>query len=326
MKRRLIAVGAGALVLVLLLFAIRGCLDARKERAYENYLRDLSALVTNSNQLSSDFFARLNDPGETSRIEFQSQLGSSRGTSEDLLRRAEGLDHPDEVADPQADLELAFELRRDGMSTIVEEMPTALGNEGRAQAIEQIISGMREFLASDVLYSRAKAGIEEVLAEEGLSGDVPESVFLKTTNPWLDTVQLTAVLSQVAGNTGAAGDAVRGTELSSTVLRPGNVPLTPDTTNTLSEVPGEIEIAVLNGGEVAERDVAVSFELLGATEPVGGQGTIPRIPPATTRSTVLTLEGEIPTGEQLTMTVTILPVPGEDIVDNNEAIYQLQVE
>ena len=51
MRRRLFALVIGAVVLVLLLFAIRGCLDARKERSFENYLRDLSALVSTSNQL-----------------------------------------------------------------------------------------------------------------------------------------------------------------------------------------------------------------------------------------------------------------------------------
>ena len=37
---------------------------------------------------------------------------------------------------------------------------------------------MRQFLASDVLYARAKTEIEEVLAEEELPGEVPSSTFL----------------------------------------------------------------------------------------------------------------------------------------------------
>src|SRR5688500_16195019 len=151
-KRRLIAFAIGAGVVVLLLFAIRGCLDARKERNFENYLRDLSALVTTSNQLSSEFFNRLSDPGEASETQFTDQLGSSRGTGEDLLRRAEGLDSPDELNQAQEDLVLAFELRRDGLSSIVEQIPVALGNEDRQDAFTQIAADMRQFLASDVLY------------------------------------------------------------------------------------------------------------------------------------------------------------------------------
>jgi hypothetical protein len=326
LRRRLIALVIGAVVVVLLLFAIRGCLDARKERNYENYLRDLSALVTNSNQLSADFFNRLQDPGDLSVQQFVDQIGSSRGTGEDLLRRAEGLDAPGELDDAQADLVLAFELRRDGLASIAEELPTALGDEGRPEATDQIALDMRQFLASDVLYARAKSEIERVLEEEELPGEVPTSVFLTTTDPWLDELQLSAKLALVAGTTGAAGTTDRGTELSSTVLKPGNVPLVVDTLNTLGAAPTSIEISVLNGGTADEVDVPVAYELLGSTDTIEGQGTIARIKAASTASTVLSVEGEIPTGEELTLTVTVFPVPGETLVDNNEATYQVIFE
>jgi hypothetical protein len=312
-------------VIVLLLFAVRGCLDARKERNYENYLRDLSALVTNANQLSADFFNRLTDPGDLSEIQLTDQLNSSRGTGEDLLRRAEGLDAPGELGEAQEDLVLAFELRRDGLASIAEAVPATFGDEGRAEAIDQITADMRQFLASDVLYARAKETIEEVLAEEDLPGEVSDSVFLPGTDPWLDELQLAARLALVAGSTGAA-DTDRGTELSSTVVRPGNVPLVADTLNTLGAAPASIEIAVLNGGSADEVDVPVTYELVGSTETVEGEGTIPRINGGETASTALTVDGEIPTGEELTLHVTVFPVPGETIVDNNEATYQVVVE
>ena len=325
LKRRLIGLGAAILLIVLVGFAIRGCLDARKERSYENYLRDLSALVSTSNQLAGEFFDRLRNPGDN-EPQFRDQVASSRGTGEDLFRRAQGLDTPGELSEAQEDLNLAFELRRDGLASISEQIPAALGNKGRLDALQQIVRDMRQFLASDVLYARAKETIERVLAEQELSGEVPASVFLPQTDPWLDEVQLAAVLSQVAANTGAAGDDVRGTELSSAVLKPGGVPLTADTTNTLGQAPTMIEISVLNGGAVNESGIAVAFQLVGGVDTIQGQTTIPRIPAGTTKSAELAIEGEIPTGEELTLTVTALPVPGETIVDNNEAIYQVLVE
>ena len=313
-------------MVVLLLFAIRGCLDARKERSFENYLRDLEALVSTSNQLSAEFFQRLEDPGDASKLEFEDQLGSSRGTGEDLLRRAQGLDTPGDLSEAQEDLILAFELRRDGLNSIVEQIPTALGEEGRAAALQQIAADMRQFLASDVLYARARAGIEEVLAAEELPGEVPQSIFLTDTELWLDDLAVAAELAQVAGTTGAAGGADRGTELSSAVLRPGNVPLAADTSNTLGQPPTQIEIAVLNGGLVNEVEVPVRFELLGSTDTIEGEGTIPEIKAGETEATALAIDGEIPTGEELTLTVTVFPVPGESIIDNNEATYQLLIE
>ena len=60
--RRVIALGVGVLILILLLLGVRGCLNARKERGFENYVSDLDGIVDQSNQLSQEFFGRLEDP------------------------------------------------------------------------------------------------------------------------------------------------------------------------------------------------------------------------------------------------------------------------
>lgn len=324
-KRRLIAFGIGVVVVVLLLLGVRSCLDARKERSFENYLRDLESLVTTSSQLSDEFFQRFRDPGGASELEFQAQLGSSRGTSEDLLNRVEGLDTPDELSTAQTDLELAFELRRDGVTSVVEQTEVALGEEGSREATSQIATDMRLFLASDVLYARAAEEIMSVLEEQELGGDVPSSSFLpEPIEPWLDDLEIDYLLAQVAGETGAAGGATRGTEISTVTLRPGNIPLTTDTLNTAGEVPTKIEIGVLNGGTTDETDVVVKFELLGSTEPVEGETSIPRINPGSEGAAVIRITGEIPVEDELTLIVTVFPVAGESIVDNNEFAYQVR--
>ncbi|MDQ3758924.1 MAG: hypothetical protein M3331_03135, partial [Actinomycetota bacterium] len=132
------------------------------------------------------------------------------------------------------------------------------------------------------------------------------------------------MLAQVAGETGAAGDATRGTEISSVTVRPGNIALTPDTLNTASQTPTKIEVGVLNGGTSDETDVVVSYELLGSTEPVEGEMAIPRINPAEEGTAVLPVAGEIPQDDDLTLIVTVFPVAGESIVDNNELAYQIR--
>jgi hypothetical protein len=165
----------------------------------------------------------------------------------------------------------------------------------------------------------------EVLAEEELEGEVPSSNFLpEPIEPWLDDLEISRLLAQVAGETGASGGGTRGTELSTVTLRPGNIPLTPDTPNTAGQVPSEIEVGVLNGGTTEETDVVVSFELLGSTEPVEGESTIPRINPGEEGTAVIDVQGEIPEDDDLTLIVTVFPVPGESIVDNNELAYQVR--
>ena len=327
LKRRLIALVAGVLVLVLLLFGFRACLDARKARSYEDYLRDVESLATDSEQLAADFFQRFRDPGELSKLEFQAQLGSARGSAESLLERAEGLDNPDEVADAQEDLEMAFELRRDGVASVVEQTEIALGRRGSIDAVRQIATDMRQFLASDVLYDRAAAEIERVLAEEELPGRVPESQFLpEPIAPWLDDLELASLLASVAAQTTGAGDASRGTEISSTALRPGNTILNAEGVNTINRVPEEVEVTILNGGVEDERDLTVSVELLGGADTVAGEATIPRVGPGQTSSVLVPIEGEIPAGLELTLVVTVLPVPGETVIDNNESTYTVTLE
>jgi len=314
----------GIAVVVLLLFAIRGCLDARKERSYEKYLSDLDSLVANSSQLSTQFFDQFQDPGDADELEFQARLGAARGTSEDLLNRVQGLDTPGELSEAQADLELAFELRRDGVTSVVEQTEIALGEKGATDATAQIATDMRQFLASDVLYARAKAEIEDTLEEEGLGGDVPTSNFLpEPIELWLNRLEIDRLLSQVAGETGAAGDSTRGTEISSVVVRPGNIALTTGSLNSVPQVPNEVEVAVLNGGTGDEPDVQVAVEILGSTEPIESETSIDRINPGSEASAVVPIEGEIPEGDELTMIVTVFPVPGETIIDNNEFTYQV---
>ena len=87
------------------------------------------------------------------------------------------------------------------------------------------------------------------------------------------------------------------------------MPLTPDTLNTLGQTPAQIEISVLNGGTANEVEVPVRFELLGSTETVEGQETIPQIRAGQRREPRVRVEGEIPTGDELTLTVTVSRCP-----------------
>ena len=88
MLRRLGAVAVGILILILLVLGIRGCLNARKERAFENYARDLSTVSQESQQLSEEFFNRFEDPGNLTALNFETEIRSDRS-------QADGLDASD---------------------------------------------------------------------------------------------------------------------------------------------------------------------------------------------------------------------------------------
>jgi hypothetical protein len=333
--RRFMALGVGVLILILLLLGIRGCLDARKERGFENYVRDLDAVVVESNQLSDTFFGRLQggqdaqgggQGGGGSDLELQAQIGGDRNTAEGLLERVEGLDTPGELEGAQDELVQAFELRRDGLAGIADQIPTALGTEGQNEAMEAIANDMKEFLASDVLYARARADIQRVLQEEEITGEVQASVFLPDpVEEWLDPVQLTTVI------TGAAAEEIDcqvcGTELLSTTLNPGEVVLTPDSLNTVTlEGAPEIDVEVQNGGDSEINGLVVNFELTGGAEPIQGETTIDRIASGGVETATLAFESEPETGVELSLEVNVVPVPGETLTDNNTSIYPIIFE
>ena len=314
-KRRALAFVIGVGVIVLLLLAVRGCLDARKERAYENYLRDLDSLVTTSSQLSDDFFQRFRDPGGPSQLEFQAQLGSSRGTSEDLLNRVQGLDAPDELSAAQADLELAFELRRDGVSSVVEQTEAALGDEGSHDATRQIATDMRQFLASDVLYARAQRRSTTCSRKKFDRRGAGVRLLARADRALARRSRDRDLLSQVAGETGQRATRHEAPSLSVTVRR-GNVPLTPETLNTARPGPDR------DRGRRPERRHdrrdrrIVAFELLGSTDRSRARRPSAGSAPHRGGTAAIPVNGEIPEGDDLTLIVTVYLGPGR--IDRRE--------
>ena len=320
--RRVVALGAGVLIVILLLLAIRGCLNARKERGFENYASDLSGIALQANQLSQEFFGRLQDPpNDLSEVDLEAEIASDRGTAEGLLQRVEDLDVPDEVSDAQGELVQAFELRRDALAGITEDIPAALGNENRGEALARIAGDMRAFLASDVLYERARLEIQQVLDDEGIDDRVPPSVFLpEPATRWLDDLELSTVLSTFATNTGAV-KGVHGLALLSASIN--DTPLTPDAENSvdLGKGPPELTVEVQNQGDSVEKDVVINYSISGGAVPIEGQQNIPSLDAQGIKEQPIGFETEPETDTPLTLRVEVLPVPGETVTDNNTFTY-----
>ena len=62
---------SASLIIVVLVLGIRGCLNARAERGFENYVRDLASITTEAQQLSGEFFERLEDPGDLTELSLE---------------------------------------------------------------------------------------------------------------------------------------------------------------------------------------------------------------------------------------------------------------
>lgn len=318
--RRLIAAGAGVLILILLLLGVKGCLNARKERNFENYASDLTSIQQQSKQLSQRFFGRIKDPGNLDQLSFPAEIAADRGTAESQLNLVRGLDTPGELGEEQSELDMAFELRAQAIAGIADQISTALAKRGATEAQNQIADYMRWFLASDVLAERAVLGINATLKDEEIDRSVPEEQFLPDPpEQWIDPTNLSQALAGIAGATGAANcnNQLRGTELTGTTIN--GVALTPGATTTLSGGgPYELDAQVLNGGDATESNVTVDYRISGGAS---GQATIQKIASGATQDATDTIKPSPQPGSTLDVKVTVRAVPCEELTDNNTATY-----
>jgi hypothetical protein len=325
--RRVIALLVGVAILILLLLGVRGCLNAREERGFENYLSDLDSIVAQSNQLSTEFFTRLVEPEKgLKELQLEAQITTDRGTAESLLQRVEGLDAPDDVAGAQDELVQSFELRRDGLAGIADDIPSALATEGRTEAIGRMVADMEAFLASDVLFERARTDINATAAEDEVDGTVDESVFLpRPAAQWLDSVDLTVILNSFASATGNVPAGTHGVELVSGGVSIDKTTLSPDFDNTvgLGNAPPQLTVGVLNIGDVEEKDVLVTYSLSGGATTTDGEATIASIDAGGQTEASATIEPVPETDVPLTLTVEVVPVLGEQVAEDNRASYTI---
>lgn len=322
MLRRALALGAGLLILILLVLGVRGCLNARKDRALSDYAGDVTQIVDETSQTSKSFFAKLSDPGGLTVTEFVAEVNADRSAMDNYLSRVDGLDAPGDMGDAQTALELVYALRGSAMAEVAEKMSTALGDVGAEKATAAIANQMGKLMASDVLYaSLVRPEIDTALADNGIEGeDVPESVFLPDDTRWLDEEEVSSALGSVSGATGAATPGVHGLGLIATSLN--GTELAPESTTAVSgEETPELEVEVQNQGESTENGVTVSVTVGGGSTL---QGEINMIEAGETVTVTIPLI-PAPQGEA-TLEVEAEPVPGEQVSENNEATYTVEFE
>lgn len=324
MARRAVAAGAGLLVLVLLIFGIKGCLDSRKKSALKNYNRNVAALVEESDQTGASFFSLLSGGKAKTAIELENDVNQLRVSANDLVKRSQKLDTPDAMQGAERSLVLALELRRDGLAKIAAKLPTALGNQGASAAVTSISAQMQAFLASDVLYAqRVVPLIDDALKDSGVGGQtIATSRFLPSLS-WLspETVATRLENSLRGGSSGSVTPGLHGFQLLSTTA--GDTALTPDTPNRI--VAGSdlaFTVKFQNQGENDEFDVPIKLTVKGGSgKPITVTKTVDEVAQGAEGEAVVPLGQAPPIGTPVTITAAVGPVPGEKKTDNNSESY-----
>jgi hypothetical protein len=197
---------------------------------------------------------------------------------------------------------------------------TALGEEGRTEAVDKIAFQMKALLASDVLYRQvAKPEMDAALEANGIDDvTIPPSKFLPDDS-WLDPTNVEDALAGVSG-AAAATPGIHGLGLIQTSVD-GNVLEEGVPTTVAAGGRPELEVQVQNQGDSEESGVTVSVTVDGG-EPIEQQ--ISSIAPGVTESVRIPLT-PAPSG-QTTLDVEVQPVPGEQVSDNNVATYDVTFE
>jgi hypothetical protein len=322
LRRRGLALGGALVVLILLVLGVKGCLDARAERALSSYARNVNQIVDETQQTSKAFFGKLEEPGSLSVTEFVAEVNADRSAMDNYVTRIDSLSAPGDMGHAQGALELVYELRGAAMNEIADKMSTALGNVGSQQAVDDIARQMAKLAASDQLYAAVvRPEIDGVLANSGIEGsDVSKSVFVPDGTKWLDPSTVGAALGQVSGSTGSATPGVHGLGLIGASINGTELTAGAATAVAGEETP-EVEVQVQNQGESTENGVTVSVTVNGSNTL---QQDISSIGAGETQSVTIPLT-PAPKG-QVTLEVDVQTVPGEQVSSNNKASYTVEFE
>jgi Domain of unknown function DUF11 len=328
MLRRTIALVGGVLVLILLVFVVRGCLNAREEQSIEDYGNDSAELLRTSKTEGDQLFDLLQGEGGVDQATaIINQLNGFRADSGLLVDRAERLDVPGDLEGAQSELLEILELRRDGLAAIADALRVALGDQDRRQGTEDVTEQMQVFLTSDVLYTlRFRPALFDVLRDEGLSApaDLPREGFLPDIE-WLQPDFVADQVNALRTGTGGTGDAAPGlhgnglaaVSLGGTALTPGAAPSIQLATDLA------FEIQVQNQGENTENDVVVRVTVGDGSDARELEETIDTIAPGEIKTVTIPLAARPPTGQNIPVTAEVEPVDGEEKTDNNTQEYSV---
>jgi hypothetical protein len=316
--RRLIGVGVGVAFLILIVIGIRGCLEARSDRALRNYDSDIASVMQQSEQSGKDFFNLLNGSGGTSSsLDAQQEVLRQRDTSQTLLDRANQVSTPGQMHDADTAVLQTLTLRRDALSSIAQNVTQATARTQTGNAVNAITAAMGSLYASDVLWTQiGKPEIQKVLKDEGVDAPpLPNGKFMPANaTDFLNQTTLVTKLNTLTGQTATTGG-THGLQLESTSI--GGQTLTPDSSNTVPADSQEIDIQVTNSGDNDETGISVSVTLGGASL----TGQLQALSAGETGIVKIPLTSKPATGTDTTLQVVVQPVPGEQITTNNQSTY-----
>jgi hypothetical protein len=331
MVRRLVAVGVGLLVIIVLVLGIKGCLNSRQEQALKDYNRDVASLVQEADTNTDEFYTALT-AGGTSPTDVQAQINQSRLRAKAQTSQAKGFSVPGDMKPPHRNLVLTLGLLEEAMGKVAEKMLAALSTDAATAepAVLSITAEMRSFDAADVLYTRRVAAlIKQVLDDHHIGGQTIQASSFLPNLGWLDAGTVARRIHADAGRgAGAAastqpatpgphGHGLLGVSVGDVALEAG--------TNAANRVAAgsniTFNVKIANQGESPEQDVAVKVTIRGGGKTITAQATVDQTTPGNEVVVPVELKQAPPIGVGVKISVEVRKVNGESNLSNNKAEY-----
>jgi hypothetical protein len=327
--RRVVAAGIGVLVIVLLVLGINGCLNSRQEQALKDYNRDVAGIVQDANGNASTFFDTLAQGGSSS-TDVQSQINQLRVAAVGQTKRASSIDPPGDMRPAHRNLLLSLGLVQEAMGKVAEKLPSALSTDTATAepAVKSIAGEMQAFTAADVVYNRRTAAlIKQVLDDKKIGGQtIQKSEFLQNLG-WLtpSTVARRISADAARGTTDNAGTApapgLHGHGILSVAVGSQTLQPRPAANRIVASSNVTFNVKFANQGDNPETDVRVRIRIRGAGNTITVQKAVDQTLPKSETAVAVPLGQAPPLSAAVTITVEVLPVPGEKNTTNNSQDY-----
>jgi hypothetical protein len=322
---RLVGLIAFAIVIVVLLvYAIKGCASSSKHATYDHYMTKVSEVGGRSQRIGRELNTLLTTPGVRPRS-LLNQLGGLARREQQDVDAARNIDPPGRLRHQHQFLVEALQLRVSGLTGLATAFGRALRQRSSSGNGALLAVPAQRLLASDVVWDDSfKDPSKEVLRSQGV-GDVqvPESHFLQNTT-FVTPTSLAAVLGRVGGSattpTPRAGG-LHGTALVSTKALPQNIELTPGSEKTvIASTELAFAVTVKNSGNSSEIHVPVTLKIT-QSPAIVRRMTIDFISAGEEKTVTFRNLGAPQLTRPVQVQVQVLPVPNEKTLSNNSATY-----
>jgi hypothetical protein len=326
--RRIVLAVVVVVAIVLIAVLVNSCEVSARNSALKDYNNNVAAINAQSISTSQSFFGLLSG-SKSNPTSLQNSLNQVSNQASSQLKKAKGINVPDEVKSAQGNFVSALQMRADGIRNITGEVPPALQSQTSQGAVNTIASEMARFYASDVLYkdytvpqiigALRAAGI----TVGGLGGQQVNSSQSLPSISWLQPayvaqqLNVTEPASSKPLTPGTHGHALNTVSVGGSQLQTGGsnaVPASPAPTFTLS---------FANTGQNTETNVMCKVTVQGSK--VSGQTVIPQTKAGQSYTCQVTLNGVPPKGSQ-TVVAQIVPVPGETNKANNSMSFPVDFQ